>query len=49
MAEHDVTLMLFVANVAWALEQFLGTLCKRNIREGTENFARIGAAVLDIL
>ena len=49
MAEHDVTLTSFVANISQALEQFMHTMCKRKVREGTESFATIGAVVLEIL
>ena len=49
IAEHDVTLTSFVANLTWALEEFLNIMCKRNVREGIESFATIGAVVLEIL
>ena len=49
MPEHDVTLTSFVANLSEAMEQFLNMMCKKNIREGTERFATIGAVVLEIL
>ena len=48
-AEHDVTLTSFVAILSSALEQFLNIMCKRNVREGIESFATIGAVVLEIL
>ena len=49
MGEHDVTLTSFMANLSYALEQFLDIKCKNNVREGTESFATIGAVVLEIL
>ena len=49
MAEHDVILTSFVANLSETLEQFSNTMCTRNVREITESVATIGAAVLEIL
>ena len=49
MAELDVTLTSFVANLSQALEQFLDSTCNRNVQEGTESLAMIGAVVLEIL
>ena len=49
MAEHDVTLTSFVANLSHAAKQFLDTLCKMNVREGTESFATISTVILEIL
>ena len=49
MAEHDIILTSFVANLSQTREHFLDTMCKRNVREGTESFATIGAVFLEIL
>ena len=41
--------LYFVTIPSKALEQFLNTMCKSNVREGAESFATIGAVVLEIL
>ena len=48
MTEHDVTLTSFVGNLSQVLEQFLDTMCKKNVREETESLMTIGAVILKI-